>query len=101
MQRAGAGRQIFFAGVWVAPSFWAMGCSESVAPGANTDVTITGGPAAVRQGDVAVFTAAVTGGRRVGYQPGSGTCAWAPQLHQGNVWVSDLNTGLWTLRLAF
>lgn len=31
----------------------------------------------------------------------SGTCAWAPQLHQGNVWVADLNTGLWSLRLDF
>lgn len=24
----------------------------------------------------------------------SGTCTWAPQLHRGLVWVSDMNTGL-------
>ncbi len=32
---------------------------------------------------------------------GGGTCTWAPQLHQGLVWVSDLNSGLWSLRLGF
>ncbi len=26
-----------------------------------------------------------------------GTCTWAPQLHQGKLYVSDLNTGLWVL----
>lgn len=30
-----------------------------------------------------------------------GTCAWAPQLHRGHVFVSDLNSGLWALRLDF
>jgi len=28
-----------------------------------------------------------------------GTCAWAPQLHDGNVLVADLNSGLWALKL--
>ncbi len=32
---------------------------------------------------------------------GFGTCAWAPQLHEGHVYVSDTNTGLWVLRLDF
>ncbi len=32
---------------------------------------------------------------------GFGTCAWAPQLHEGHVFVSDTNTGLWVLRLDF
>lgn len=31
----------------------------------------------------------------------SGTCTWAPQLHDGYVYVSDLNTGLWVLRPTF
>jgi len=26
------------------------------------------------------------------------TCSWAPQLHNGDIYVSDLNTGLWVLR---
>jgi hypothetical protein len=30
---------------------------------------------------------------------GVGTCAWAPQVHEGLVWVSDMNSGLWALRL--
>lgn len=30
---------------------------------------------------------------------GVGTCAWAPQVHDGLVWVSDQNSGLWALRL--
>ncbi len=30
---------------------------------------------------------------------GVGTCTWAPQLHDGLVWVSDLNSGLWVLEL--
>jgi hypothetical protein len=28
-----------------------------------------------------------------------GTCTWAPQLHEGLVWVSDKNSGLWALEL--
>jgi hypothetical protein len=28
----------------------------------------------------------------------SGTCSWAPQLHDGFIYVSDLNSGLWVLR---
>ncbi len=31
----------------------------------------------------------------------SGTCTWAPQVHQGLVWVSDMNGGLLSLRLDF
>ncbi len=31
----------------------------------------------------------------------SGTCAWAPQLHQGRVYVADMNTGLWVLNASF
>jgi hypothetical protein len=31
----------------------------------------------------------------------SGTCTWAPQLHAGNVWVSDMNRGLIALRPDF
>jgi hypothetical protein len=30
---------------------------------------------------------------------GIGTCTWAPQVHDGLVWVSDMNSGLWALRL--
>lgn len=30
-----------------------------------------------------------------------GTCSWAPQWHDGTLWVSDLNSGLWALRLDF
>ncbi|MDX1674394.1 MAG: hypothetical protein R3314_06260 [Longimicrobiales bacterium] len=32
---------------------------------------------------------------------GSTTCTWAPQLHDGFVFVSDLNTGLWKLAPDF
>ncbi len=41
------------------------------------------------------------------YSPGSGcgggsaTCTWAPQLHTGLVFVSDLNSGLWVLQPSF
>ncbi len=31
----------------------------------------------------------------------AGTCAWAPQLHDGHVYVSDMNGGLWVLRPNF
>ncbi len=30
---------------------------------------------------------------------GGGTCSWAPQLQGGNVWVADVNSGLWALSL--
>lgn len=33
--------------------------------------------------------------------PGDGTCPWAPQLHEGLIYVSDLNSGLWVLRPEF
>jgi hypothetical protein len=32
---------------------------------------------------------------------GAGTCTWAPQLHNGSIFLSDLNTGLWVLRADF
>lgn len=32
---------------------------------------------------------------------GAGTCAWAPQLHDGLIYVSDMNSGLWVLRPEF
>ncbi len=32
---------------------------------------------------------------------GNDTCAWAPQLHNGLLYVSDVNTGLWILRPEF
>jgi hypothetical protein len=31
----------------------------------------------------------------------SGTCSWAPQVHDGYVYVSDMNSGLWVLRPNF
>lgn len=31
----------------------------------------------------------------------AGTCAWAPQLHDGHVYVSDMNSGLWVLTPSF
>jgi hypothetical protein len=31
----------------------------------------------------------------------SGACSWAPQLHDGFIYVSDLNSGLWVLRTTF
>jgi hypothetical protein len=39
--------------------------------------------------------AALRYGSDAGCRSADGTCAWAPQLHQGLVYVSDLNTGLW------
>jgi hypothetical protein len=32
---------------------------------------------------------------------GVGTCAWAPQLHNGLIYASDLNSGLWVLQPEF
>ena len=32
---------------------------------------------------------------------GGGTCTWAPQLHDGLIFLSDLNTGLWVLDPSF
>jgi len=31
----------------------------------------------------------------------SGTCSWAPQVHDGFIYVSDLNSGLWVLQPTF
>ena len=39
----------------------------------------------------------------LGACPGSatGTCTWAPQLHEGLLYVADMNTGLWVLTPEF
>ncbi len=31
----------------------------------------------------------------------SGTCTWAPQLHNGLIFLSDMNSGLWILDPSF
>ena len=31
---------------------------------------------------------------------GTGTCNWAPQLHNGLIYLSDLNTGLWVFMVT-
>jgi hypothetical protein len=31
----------------------------------------------------------------------TGTCTWAPQLHRGLLYLSDMNTGLWVLQADF
>ena len=33
--------------------------------------------------------------------PGPSTCAWGPQLHNGFLYVADMNTGLWKLQPSF
>jgi hypothetical protein len=39
----------------------------------------------------------------IGACPGiaTGTCAWAPQLHEGLLYLADMNTGLWVLTPEF
>jgi hypothetical protein len=32
---------------------------------------------------------------------GNDTCAWAPQLHNGLLYVADVNSGLWIFRPEF
>jgi hypothetical protein len=32
---------------------------------------------------------------------GTATCTWAPQVHDGQVYLSDMNTGLWVLQPTF
>ena len=32
---------------------------------------------------------------------GAATCTWAPQLHDGLLYISDVNSGLWVLRPSF
>jgi hypothetical protein len=34
------------------------------------------------------------GGSGLCNRPSTDTCSWAPQLHNGLVWVSDMNEGL-------
>ncbi len=36
-----------------------------------------------------------------GVTSGIGTSTWAPQLYEGNVYISDLHSGLWVLRPDF
>ncbi|MEE9577431.1 MAG: hypothetical protein V3W35_08465, partial [Gemmatimonadota bacterium] len=36
-----------------------------------------------------------------GVTSGIGTSTWAPQLYEGNVYISDLHSGLWVLRPVF
>ncbi len=31
----------------------------------------------------------------------AGTCTWAPQLHRGHVFITDMNTGVWVFRPDF
>jgi hypothetical protein len=45
--------------------------------------------------------AAAVYGSDAGCRSLDGTCAWAPQLLEGLVHVSDLNTGLWVFRPDF
>lgn len=40
-------------------------------------------------------------GTDAGCRTADGTCTWAPQLHNGLVFLSDLNTGLWVFRPSF
>ena len=40
-------------------------------------------------------------GTGFGCQSGEATCTWAPQLHNGHVFASDLNSGLWVLTPDF
>lgn len=45
--------------------------------------------------------ASITYGSDAGCLTADGTCAMAPQLHQGFVYVADLNTGLWVFEPQF
>ncbi len=40
-------------------------------------------------------------GSGAGCVAGAETCTWAPQLHEGLIYVSDMNTGLWVLQPDF
>ena len=51
-----------------------------------------------RQGRFIAGSGYATGGACVATQQ---QCAWAPQLHNGKVYVSDMNTGLWMLEPLF
>lgn len=51
-----------------------------------------------RQGRFIAGSGYATGGGCVADQQ---QCAWAPQLHAGKIYVSDMNTGLWTLDPQF
>lgn len=42
-----------------------------------------------------------SGGSSCARSTGSPTCTWAPQLHNGLVYVSDMNTGLWVFDPSF
>ncbi len=45
--------------------------------------------------------ASIDYGTGFGCQSGEATCTWAPQLHNGHVFASDLNSGLWVLTATF
>jgi hypothetical protein len=45
--------------------------------------------------------ASIQYGSGSGCAGGSATCTWAPQLHNGLVYASDLNSGLWVLQPDF
>jgi hypothetical protein len=45
--------------------------------------------------------ASITYGTGSGCAIGSATCTWAPQLYQGSIYASDLNSGLWIFQPTF
>jgi len=47
-----------------------------------------------------IAVAPYNGGVGTCSRPSAFTCTWAPQLHQGLVWVSDMNEGLIALQLS-
>jgi len=47
-----------------------------------------------------IAVAPYNGGSGECRRPSTFTCTWAPQLHQGLVWVSDMNEGLIALELS-
>ena len=46
------------------------------------------------------YTALQYDGPGGGCVSGTGTCNWAPQLHNGLIYLSDLNTGLWVFMVT-
>ncbi len=53
-----------------------------------------------RQGRVVASVLYGGGGGCLGASA-TATCTWAPQLHNGMVYISDMNTGLWILQPSF
>jgi hypothetical protein len=54
-----------------------------------------------RQGREIAFSVYNGGGGCAAGSGATGTCTWAPQLHGGLVWVSDMNQGILALRPDF